>query len=145
VDSPPTAAITRFAVLKGAHVQPSWDEMLNFGGIRWVIQLVPEATRRQLGRYGDVFLMLSHLFWKNRKVRKHFAALHDAAKHTRFLAVNSQVPWLLDIFLFFDELFKHESIRESIGAKLAADWDCFLGVIREIISEDRLIATHIPR
>jgi hypothetical protein len=145
VDSPATAAITCFEVLKDAHVQPSWDEMLNFGGIRRVTQLVPKATRRWLGRYGDVFLMLSHLFWKNRKVRKHFAALHDAAKHMRFLAVNSQVPGLLHIFLFFDELFKHESVRENIGAKLAADWDCFLGVIRDIIGEDRLIATHMPR
>jgi hypothetical protein len=29
-------------------------------------------------------------------------------------------------------LFKDESISEDIGIKLIADWDYFLGVIREI-------------
>jgi hypothetical protein len=131
----------RFWDLQRQYLKHAWDDIMEFPGCKHIIELVPEATRRPLALFGDVFVLFSHLFSVVRKfAKKHgFSALDDPSKLKiiKFVSLNCQFGGILKVFLFFDKLvFQNNYFIASLNEKLVKDWNSFSQMMWSTIVKD---------
>jgi hypothetical protein len=131
----------RFWELRRRYLNHAWTDIVAFPRWKYIIELVPEATRRPLGLFGDVFVLFSHIFWVVRKfAKKHgFSALDDPDKLRviKFVSLNCEFAGILEVFLFFDKLvFQNNYFIASLNEKLVKDWNSFSQMMWSTIVED---------
>jgi hypothetical protein len=137
VPDPPSSLDRRFAKLRKSYMEKAWGELLAHPGVRYVIELVPEVTRRQHTQFGNVFVLFTHIFAEVREICEYFGCQQESAKVVKFLALNSDFKEILKVFLFFDPLvFQAEFLTHHLGTKRVADWNAFCNVMRATIQQD---------
>jgi hypothetical protein len=144
---PSADILRRFRDLKHAYMAGGWGDVLSVPGFQRVIQLVPQPTRRSLKQFGDVFLMLTHVFSSIRQIAEHFSA--SPAEHRRlvkFLSLNSQFEEILKVFLFFDRrILQVGYFTPILSEALVKDWSLFVAVMYETIAGDAQLCAAITR
>jgi hypothetical protein len=108
---------------------------------RFIIELVPEATRRVLSGFGDVFVLFSHIFWVVRKFAKRngYTAIDDPRKLRvmKFVSLNCEFGGILKVFLFFDKLvLQNNYFIASLNEKLVKDWNSFSQMMWSTLVKD---------
>jgi hypothetical protein len=119
-------------------MQGDWDDLRSFPGFQRVIQLVPEPTKRGLKQFGDIFLMLTRVFWSIRQIAEHFSASPaDHRKLVKFLSLNSEFEEIIKVFLFFDRrILQVGYFTPILNGALVKDWSLFISVMYEAIASD---------
>jgi hypothetical protein len=143
----PQSFVTRFWVLRKAYLATAWPDVIKVPGVRYIIELVPEATRRPLTSFGDVFVLFSHIFASVRTIgEKHAYSGEDFAKLVKFVSLNSEFGGILKVFLFFDKfVLQHKFFMSTLDEKLLHDWNAFSQVMWSMIVQDRQLSPDVSQ
>jgi hypothetical protein len=137
----------RFGRVRRDYLTDCWREVASFPGVRYVISLLPESTRRSLTGKGDIFVLFSHVFWVAGKICRHFKA--KPAEHTRlvrFLSLSPEFPGILMVFLVFDTLvFQNDFFMALLDEKLLTNWKKFVEVMWETMDQDEELCTEVAK
>jgi hypothetical protein len=134
-----------FWSLRKEYLAHSSREIISYPGIRWIIDLLPEFTRRPLTLKGDVFILFSHVFWVARKISRHFKLPpREASNLVKFLSLSSDFGGLLMVFLVFDKLvFQNNFFVGLLSEKMVRDWKTFVSVMWETIAKDAQLCADV--
>jgi hypothetical protein len=143
----PQTFLTRFWDLRKAYLANAWPEVIQTAGVRYIIELVPEATRRQLTSFGEVFVLFSHLFASVRTIGdKHSYAPDEFAKLVKFVSLNSEFPGILKVFLVFDKfVLQHKFFMSTLDDKVLHDWNAFSRVMWSMLVQDQTLSQDVTQ
>jgi hypothetical protein len=128
----------RFWKIRQNYHAVSWKEVHPAKGSGRVVQLVPEATQRQLENFGEVFQLFSYLFGAVEKIRKkHSSSSNDFGKFVKFVSLGSQYEDIIQVFLFFDKLvFQNKFFISALNEKLVKVWSTFTQIMWSLVMKD---------
>jgi hypothetical protein len=137
----PPDFLPRFWAMQKDYLADAWTEMMATPRHKFIIDLIPEATRRDLPGFGDVFLLFSHIFWVVRKFAKRngYTEIDDPRKLKvmKFVSLNCQFAGILRVLLFFDKLvFQNNYFMASLSEKLVKDWNSFSQMMWSTLIKD---------
>jgi hypothetical protein len=142
---PPKSAKTKFIQLKRDHMAAGWREMSSFRGMRKIIEIVGEPTRRPLSRWGDIFQLWSHVFWSVHKICNYFGA--SSSQHRKLvkcLSLNCEFEDILKVFMFFDgQIIQKGYFTTILKQSLVRDWSLFIAIMYETIAKDITLCAEI--
>jgi hypothetical protein len=135
---PPRSVKTKFIQFMRSHMEVGWTEMPSFRGIRKIIDIIPEPTKRQLSRFGDIFQLWSHVFWSVHKICNYFGALSSQhRKLVKFLSLNCEFEDILKVFMFVDgQIIQKGYFTTILKQSLVRDWSLFITIMYETIAKD---------
>jgi hypothetical protein len=143
VVEPPRRAVAAFAGIKEAYIETSWNGVVKFPGIGWLIKLAPIAQQREIERYGDAVLLFTNFFNSVRKIVKYFKATDDQlAVFIKFVTFQSRFEGLLSMFLFVERLqHHHKGIMKHIDRH--DNWALFRMEMWEMVRSHNVLLKEI--
>jgi hypothetical protein len=143
----PATFLPRFWALRKAYLATAWVSVIKTPGVQYVIELVPEATRRPLTSFGDVFLLFSHIFSSVRTIGgKHAYAEADFTNVVKFVSLNSEFGGILKVFLFLDKFVLHnEFFMTTLDDQLLQDWNWFSRMMLSTMVQDSGLSADVSK
>jgi hypothetical protein len=141
----PKGAGPLFANIRRKFMGPGWEKMngWKFRGLKRINELIPELTRRPLGRYGDAFMLFGHFFWGCRMITQYFKVdVNNFEWFIKFVTFVSEHGGLLNVYLFIERVFRRNpSLVPEIDRD--KDWMHFGNVMSAALEEEPKLCTSV--
>jgi hypothetical protein len=135
---PPPDVGKRFHAIRQNYRAASWNDVLDFGGVRKIIELAPEPSRRSLTGFGECFRLFTHVLETARRICDYYGASPvDRQRIVKFVALGSQFDEILQLYLICNTVvLQTELFTRSFKEGITRDWQMFVTMMLETIAQD---------
>jgi hypothetical protein len=137
----------RFWPLRKAYLANAWPEVIDMRGVRYIIALLPEVTRRPLASFGDVFVLFTHMFACVRTIAQRHGYGYGGEDFTRlikFVSLNSEFAGILRVFLLFDTfVLQNRFFISTLDEHVLQNWNAFSQIMVSMIVQDQSLSADV--
>jgi hypothetical protein len=147
VQTPPDGITRLFAVLRAQYAEIAWSSIVQIKGLKRIIELMPEPTRRKLENFGDIFVLFSKVFERTRQICEYFkTSVAEYKSVVKFIALNSEFREILKVYLVCDKVvFQREVFTSCFKTELTRDWNTFFAIMWEMIAVNEQLMCGVSK